>query len=131
MPAFTSHIFICGNRRPEGSPRGCCNPDGTDALRDAFKTELKSRGLGPLVRANAAGCLEQCELGPTVVIYPQGIWYGRVQLTDVARIIDETIIGGRILDDLLIPPALLNNRPAATIAAASKQPGQPFDTPPQ
>lgn len=129
MPAFTSHIFICGNRRPEGSPRGCCNPDGSDALREAFKTELKTRGLGPLVRANASGCLEQCELGPAVVIYPQAIWYGKVQVTDVPRIIDETIIGGRILEDLRIPDALLNCRDAASRAAAAKQPGQPFECP--
>ena len=62
------------------------------------------------VRANKAGCLDQCELGPTVVIYPQAIWYGGVQLGDVSRIIDETIIGGRILEDLLIPPEKLNCR---------------------
>lgn len=129
MPAFTSHLFICGNRRPEGSPRGCCNPDGTDALREAFKAELKQRGLGPLVRGNASGCLEQCELGPVVVIYPQAIWYGRVQVADVPRIIDETIVGGRILEDLRIPDSLLNCRDAASKAAATKQPGLPFECP--
>lgn len=108
MPAFTHHIFICSNRREPGNSRGCCDPEGKDALRDAFKTELKKRKLGPLVRANKSGCLDQCELGPTVVIYPQAIWYGHVQIADVPRIIDETIIGGRILDDLLIPAAKLN-----------------------
>ncbi|MSR59770.1 MAG: (2Fe-2S) ferredoxin domain-containing protein [Planctomycetaceae bacterium] len=108
MPAFTHHIFICCNRREPGHSRGCCDPDGAMALRDAFKAELKKRKLGPLVRANQAGCLDQCELGPTVVIYPQAIWYGGVQLTDIPRIIDETIIGGRVLEDLLISPERLN-----------------------
>jgi (2Fe-2S) ferredoxin len=108
MPAFTHHIFICGNRREPGNSRGCCDPEGKDALRDAFKSELKKRKLGPLVRANKAGCLDQCELGPTVVIYPQAIWYGNVQVSDVPRIIDETIVGGRILEDLVIPAAQLN-----------------------
>jgi (2Fe-2S) ferredoxin len=108
MPAFTSHIFVCCNRREPGHGRGCCNPDGSDALRNRFKAELKQRNLGPLVRANQAGCLDQCELGPTVVIYPQGIWYGRVQLEDVPRIIDETVIAGRVLADLLIPEQVLN-----------------------
>ena len=61
-----------------GHKRGCCDPGGRQALRDAFKKELKKAGFGPLARANHAGCLEQCEHGPTVVIYPQGIWYGRV-----------------------------------------------------
>jgi (2Fe-2S) ferredoxin len=108
MPKFTSHVFVCCNRRAPGSPRGCCDPDGSEALRNRFKTELARRNLGPLVRANKAGCLDQCELGPTVVIYPQQIWYGHVQPDDVPRIIDETIVGGRILEDLLLADAAIN-----------------------
>ncbi len=108
MAKFTSHIFVCCNRREPGSPRGCCNPDGSEALRNAFKAELKRRDLGPLVRANHAGCLDQCEHGPTVVIYPQQIWYGHVTVEDVPRIVDETIIGGRVLSDLLIADEALN-----------------------
>ncbi len=119
MPVFTSHIFICGNQREPNHPRGCCDADGSETLRAAFKTEVAKRKLGPLVRANKAGCLEQCELGPTVVIYPQGIWYGRVQLSDVARILDETVIAGRILKDLLIPNACLNNPQCADRQPAS------------
>ena len=111
MPAFTHHIFICCNQREPGHSRGCCDPDGGEALRNAFKTELKKRKLGPFVRANKAGCLDQCELGPTVVIYPQAIWYGSVQLADVSRIIDETIVGGRTIQELLIPAEKLNQKP--------------------
>jgi len=110
MAEFTHHIFVCCNRREPGNSRGCCNPDGSDALRNRFKAELKKRNLGPLVRANQAGCLDQCELGPTVVIYPQSIWYGGVKPDDVPRIIEETVIGGRILPDLLIPSEKLNCR---------------------
>lgn len=102
MPKFTSHIFICTNRRSPDHCRGCCDPDGNEALRSRFKIELEKRNLGPLVRANRAGCLDQCETGPTVVIYPQQIWYGHVTLDDVSRIIDTTVIGGEILQDLLI-----------------------------
>ena len=110
MPAFTHHIFICINQREPGSGRGCCNPDGSEALRSAFKKEVERRGLKPLVRANSAGCLDQCELGPTVVIYPQAIWYGGVRVEDVPRIVEETIVHGRVLDDLLIPAEKLNCR---------------------
>src|SRR5262245_21756039 len=78
MPSFDHHIFVCGNVREAGHKRGCCDPDGKEALRGAFKKELKAAGCGTLVRANHAGCLDQCEHGPTVVIYPKGIWYGRV-----------------------------------------------------
>ena len=108
MAAFTHHIFVCCNQREPGHPRGCCDPEGSEALRNCFKTQLKQRKLGPLVRANSAGCLDQCELGPTVVIYPQGIWYGGVTLEDVPRIIEETIVSGRVLEDLRIPDEQLN-----------------------
>lgn len=110
MPKFECHLFVCCNKREPGSQRGCCNPDGSDALRNALKAELKRRGLGPLVRANAAGCLDQCELGPTVVIYPQAIWYGGVTLADVPRIVEETVIGGRVVEDLRIPDEKLNTK---------------------
>lgn len=108
MPLFTHHIFICCNQREPGNRRGCCDPEGSEALRSAFKAEVKKRKLGPLVRANKAGCLDQCELGPAVVIYPQGIWYGGVKVSDVPRIIEETVIQGKILPDLLIPNDQLN-----------------------
>lgn len=110
MPKFTCHLFVCCNRREPGHSRGCCDPAGSEELRNRFKSELKKRGLGPLVRANSAGCLDQCEVGPTLVIYPQEIWYGGVKLEDVTRIIEETVIGGRVLEDLLIPEERLNTK---------------------
>ena len=108
MPQFTHHIFVCCNQRDPQHRRGCCDPDGSEVLRNRFKVEIKDRGVGALVRANKAGCLDQCELGPTVVIYPQGIWYGGVTRRDVPRIIEETVLGGRVLEDLLIADELLN-----------------------
>jgi len=109
MPAFTHHVFICGNTRPLNHKRGSCDPEGTQTLRDAFKKELKKAGFGPLARANQAGCLEQCEHGPAVVIYPQGIWYGNVRVEDVSRIVSKTLIEGEVLNDLLISNDCLNN----------------------
>ena len=109
MPAFSHHVFICENVRDPVHPRGSCDPTGRQELRAAFKAELKGSQLSGLVRMNHAGCLDQCEHGPTMVIYPQGIWYGHVQKTDVPRIVHETIVGGKILDDLLIDDACLNN----------------------
>ena len=117
MPPFTHHIFICCNRRSADHPRGCCDPDGGEALRSAFKAEVKRRQLAPLVRANKAGCLEQCEHGPTVAIYPQGIFYGGVTLQDVPRILDETVIAGRVLEDLRIADECLNNKNCEHIRA--------------
>ena len=110
MAKFTHHIFVCCNQRPEGSPRGCCNPDGSEQLRNLLKAEVKKRGLDSLVRANSSGCLDQCECGPTVVIYPQAIWYGGVKPEDVPRIIEETVVNGRVLTDLVIPDEVLNTK---------------------
>lgn len=109
MPAFTYHVFICGNTRASGHKRGSCDPEGTQSLRDVFRREMKRAGLGPLARANHSGCLEQCEHGPTVVIYPQGIWYGNVTTEDVPRIVDKTLLAGEVLLDLVIDEDCLNN----------------------
>ena len=128
MPKFTSHIFVCGNQRLPGGPRGCCDPEGNEELCRLLRAELVRRGVGPLVRANKAGCLDQCQHGPTVVIYPQEIWYGGVTAEDVPRIVEETILGGRILTDLLIPDELLNEKaraaksPAGLPATGEEQP---------
>ena len=70
---------------------------------------MKKQGCGPLVRSSHSGCLDQCELGATVVIYPQAIWYGGVQPEDVPRIVEKTIKHGELLEDLLIPPEKLNS----------------------
>lgn len=110
MPLFTHHLFICGNQRSGSHPRGCCDPDGSGKLRAAFKACLNRHQVDGVVRANNAGCLDQCELGPTVVIYPQAIWYGGVTTDDVERIVVKTIMNNEILEDLLIPTEKLNSR---------------------
>ena len=117
MSAFTHHIFVCCNQRSDDHPRSCCDPDGSETLRNAFQAEVSRHKLNPLVRANKAGCLEQCEHGPAVVIYPQGVFYGGVTIDDVERIVEETVVNGRILDDLVISDSCLNNRQCEHILA--------------
>jgi (2Fe-2S) ferredoxin len=105
MGRYERHIFVCLNERPSDHPRGCCALKGSAQVRDALKSELKSRGLSAAVRANNAGCLDACEHGVTIVIYPEGIWYGKVTLEDVPEIIDRTIVGGEVIQRLVIPEA--------------------------
>jgi (2Fe-2S) ferredoxin len=107
VPKFDKHIFICTNQREEGHPRGCCDPTGQGELQRLFKTKLAQRGIKS-VRANKSGCLDQCELGPTVVVYPEAVWYGSVRPEDVDEIIDSHIIGGQPVERLIIPDAILN-----------------------
>jgi (2Fe-2S) ferredoxin len=110
MAKFEKHIFICTNQRPDGNPRGCCNPSGNAELHGEFKAKLKARGIpNSKVRANKAGCLDQCEVGPTVVVYPDAVWYGGVTSADVDEIIQSHILGGRPVERLIIPDAVLNN----------------------
>ena len=110
MAKFEKHIFICTNQRPDGNPRGCCNPSGNAELHRVFKEKLRERGIpGDKVRANKSGCLEQCEVGPTVVVYPDAVWYGGVTPADVDEIIDSHIIGGQPVERLIIPDSVLNN----------------------
>jgi len=107
MAEVKKQIFICLNQREEGHPRGCCDPTGQGELQCLFKTKLAQRGLD-LVRANKSGCLDQCELGPTVVVYPEGIFYGGVHPEDVDEIIESHILNDRPVERLRIPDEILN-----------------------
>lgn len=109
MAKFRKHIFICTNQRPADHPRGSCDASGQCALHREFKTKLKLKGIsGSEVRANKSGCLEQCEHGPTVVVYPDAVWYGGVTAADVDEIIESHIVGGRPVERLMIPEDCLN-----------------------
>ena len=108
MPKFERHIFVCCNQREPGHPRGCCDPKGQAELQGLFKQKLAQHGLKGKVRANKAGCLDQCEHGPNLVVYPEAVWYGRVTAADVDEIIESHIIGGKPVARLLIPEACLN-----------------------
>jgi (2Fe-2S) ferredoxin len=93
-PHFERHVFICTNRREPGHPKGSCGDKGSDAVKDTFKRLLHEHGMKNHIRANAAGCLDQCARGPAVVVYPEQVWYGGVQPGDVAEIVQSHLIDG-------------------------------------
>ncbi len=93
-PHFEKHVFICTNRRDPGNPKGDCASKGSEAVRDEFKRQLHERGVKGKIRANAAGCLDQCARGVTVVVYPEQIWYGGVTVGDVDQIVKDHLLGG-------------------------------------
>ena len=103
MPSFERHVFVCVNERPPESPKGSCKARGGEAVRDLLKKELAARGLKHQVRANNAGCLDQCERGVAVVVYPEQVWYGNVTTADVAEIIERHLVGGEVVERLLLP----------------------------
>ncbi len=102
MPRFKRHLFICVNERPPGHPKGCCREKGSEELAAAFKSALAQRGLNREIRANKSGCLDACAFGPSVVVYPEGIWYGRVTREDVEEIVERHLVGGEPVERLRI-----------------------------
>jgi len=98
---FRHHVFFCVNEREDGHPRGCCKAKGSLELREYMKAKAKEMKF-KYVRINASGCLDRCELGPSVVVYPQGVWYTCKSTNDVDRILEDHIRNGGYADSLLM-----------------------------
>ena len=99
---FDKHIFICTNQRAVGAEKKSCGEAHGLELVTAFKTALKEKNLPIKVRSQKAGCLDICNFGPTLVIYPEGVFYVNVQLSDVSEIIEEHIIHNRPVTRLVL-----------------------------
>lgn len=101
MSYYASHVFFCCNKREGGD---CCSDKGAPALRNYAKQRVGELGLsGPgKVRVNQAGCLDRCDQGPCLVVYPEGIWYTYLDEADVDEIIEAHLKGGRVVDRLRI-----------------------------
>jgi (2Fe-2S) ferredoxin len=100
---YARHVFVCTNERPAGHPRGCCKQRGSEKLRDYMKARAKELGLKD-VRINSAGCLDRCELGPTMVIYPEGVWYAPKSAEDIDEILATHLVAGARVVRLLLRP---------------------------
>lgn len=100
-PVFHKHIFICTNQRTGGERKSCGEQHGME-LVTAFKKSLKERQLPIRVRAQRAGCLDICDFGPTIAVYPEGVFYVNVQLSDVEEIIQSHILGDKPVERLLL-----------------------------
>jgi len=100
---FSYHVFCCTNQRDATDPRGSCQARGGVALRNYFKKQAKAAGVKG-VRVNSAGCLDRCEFGPTLVIYPEGIWYTVQSEQDVDEIISGHLVAGGRVERLMLTP---------------------------
>jgi (2Fe-2S) ferredoxin len=100
MSYFANHVFFCCNQREGG--RVCCNDKDASALRDYAKQRVKELDLAGKggVRINQAGCLDRCEEGPCIVVYPEGTWYTYVDKLDIDEIIEEHLQHGRVVERL-------------------------------
>jgi (2Fe-2S) ferredoxin len=83
------YLFVCVNRRPDGTPRGSCAARGAVELHATLKDLLKQRGLAATeVRACTSSCLDTCWVGPTIAVEPDNYFYGRVSEADLPEIVD-------------------------------------------
>ena len=96
---YRHHVFVCGNERPAGHARGCCKEKGGEDFRNYMKSRVKELGIEG-VRVNMAGCLDRCELGAVMVVYPEGAWYTCASRDDVDEIISSHLQGGKIVERL-------------------------------
>ena len=108
---YDTHVFCCINERPDDHPKGCCSARGAVPLQGYMKARAKKMDLGTRVRINRSGCLERCELGPTMVIYPEGVWYTYRTREDIDEILDRHILRGERVERLLLEPGLVEPQP--------------------
>lgn len=99
---YRAHLFVCTNQRPPGHKRGCCAGKDSERLRNYMKKRAKELGIED-VRVNNAGCLDRCELGPCVVIYPEGVWYAPQNEADCDEILEKHLMQGKRVERLMLP----------------------------
>ncbi|MFD2519333.1 (2Fe-2S) ferredoxin domain-containing protein [Emticicia soli] len=97
---FKKHVFICTNDKP--APKKSCGSIHGNELVEAFKASIKEKGLQFDVRAQKAGCLDACAFGPSMVVYPEAVWYGNVQLADVEEIVESHFVKDEPVDRLTL-----------------------------
>jgi (2Fe-2S) ferredoxin len=103
MSYFAHHVFFCTNQREAGET--CCNNFDAKKMRDYVKDKVKALGLSSdanRIRINSAGCMNRCDEGPVLVVYPEGIWYTYVDEKDLDEIIVEHLQHGRVVERLKI-----------------------------
>jgi len=104
MPKPEKHVFICLNSRPPNHPKGSCTANGAQDVLMEFGRQLEERQLFGRFKITRTSCLGPCELGPTVLIYPEGLMYTGVQPGDVREIIEEHLLGDRPVERLRVSP---------------------------
>lgn len=99
---FSHHVFFCTNKRANGE--ACCADHGVDEIRAYAKDQVKALKLSGVgkVRINSAGCLDRCDQGPVMVVYPEAVWYTFVDKEDIDEIIESHLKNGKPVERLKI-----------------------------
>lgn len=99
---YDKHVFVCINQRAPGAARKSCGEAHGLTLIDGLKKELSKRGIKEKIRIQKAGCLDICDFGPTLVIYPQGTFYVNVQVEDIPELIEKEFVEDQRLERLVL-----------------------------
>ena len=93
MAAYRSHVIVCAGA-------GCVS-SGCRAVSDALQAELVRQGLDQEIKIVQTGCVGSCDLGPVVIVYPEGVFYQRLKAEDVPEIVESHLLKGRPAERLL------------------------------
>lgn len=102
MSRPSHHIFVCQNERAADNPRGCCRLRGSEEVLKAFKKHITAHGLRAEIEFDGTTCVDTCAWGPMVVVYPAGVWYGKVTPEDVPEIV-AAVAAGEVVARLRVP----------------------------
>ncbi len=103
MPRPERHVFVCVQQRPEGHPRPSCSQKNCNEVAEEFFFNLQQTQAFDRIQVTTTGCLGPCSEGPSVLVYPEGVMYGRVGKEDVAAIFEEHLVNGKPVERLLMP----------------------------
>ncbi len=103
MPKPKKHVFVCTQNRGPGHPRGSCQQSNCGEIVDEFMLEFQQRDLHGKYALTFTGCIGPCGCGPSVLVYPEGVMYGKVTRQDVKAIIDEHLLGDVPVERLKVP----------------------------
>jgi (2Fe-2S) ferredoxin len=101
MSRIERHLFVCQNTRPEGGKPSCGSRGGAEVFAALQRAIGADPSLWGRIAATPCGCLGPCFEGPTLVVYPEGVWYVGVTAQDVPEIVDKHLKRGEILQRLL------------------------------
>jgi (2Fe-2S) ferredoxin/predicted O-methyltransferase YrrM len=99
MEPFHHHLFVCTQEKPEGVPS--CPHNGSWQLLAALEREVAAQGLDNEVQLSSCGCLGLCDDGPVLIVYPEAVYYHKVQPADAAEIVSSHLRNDKPVERLV------------------------------
>ncbi len=114
------YVWVCGNRRPDGNPRGSCAQKGSEALRDELKAACHKAGLTSTVRVMSSSCIDVCEHGIALAVMPDNAVVGALTAEDIPALVEGLRTAGGVREQPSLagkivapdPPVTLGRKPA-------------------